>query len=135
MRGTAERPVSLNIEVEWDESTHKVCSVVDASGLGWRATKHLRLPGVKMRIEMNDGNWTVNLVDTSQDWEHNSMITTQCNNSRMRLALQTWSRLIGIRGRLPGKECVMSILDLLDGIVVVVSPCHQFLCHSLTARV
>lgn len=125
------KPVSLNNEVEWDEGTHKVGPVVDAGSLGRRATKHLWLPSVEMRIKMNHGNGTVNLVDTSQDWEDNGMITAQCNNSRMRLALQARTRLIRVSSRLPGEKCMMSVLDLLDGIVVVISPWHQLLCHSL----
>lgn len=59
----------------------EVCAVVDASDLAGRTTEDLWLPGVEVRVEVDDGDGTVSTVDGAEEREGNGVVTAEGDNS------------------------------------------------------
>lgn len=60
----------------------EVGAMVDAGLLARSSTEDLWLPGVKMRIKVYDGNWTVGTIHAAQQWEGNGVVTPQSDHTR-----------------------------------------------------
>jgi len=74
-----------------------------------------------MAVKVNDADGAICLGDTSQKWERDGVVTAKGNDSRQSLALQRKPLLIGVGVRLPHKQIVVSLFNLLDSISIVVS--------------
>jgi len=75
-----------------------------------------------MTIKMNNRNRPVSLLHAPEDWQHNRVITPECDNPRQyfpifRRALSPLVRFVRWR---PGQETVVSLLNLLNGVCVIV---------------
>lgn len=73
-----------------------------------------------MAIKVNHRHRPISLVDTSQQWQRNGMITTQRDNSRQGLAPARKPEPVRIGEWLAHQNTVVAFLNLLDcpGIVV-----------------
>lgn len=121
--------VCVCVEYESREA-YKVGTVVDSRGLGRGTTENLRLPRIQVRIKVDHGNRSINLVDASQQRKCDGVVATQSDNARRSLALDAGARLIGVRGRLPGQQCVVAPFNLLDSISVIVSAGQKISIHT-----
>jgi hypothetical protein len=99
----------------------EISPMVDASLLAWSTTKDLRPPGIKMRVKVNNRNWTISTIHRPQQRKRNRMITAQSNHTRQSLAMLAGTRGAGIGGRLTHQDAVVALFDLLDGPLVVVA--------------
>lgn len=73
--------------------------MIDASNFAWGASKHLWLPCVKMRVEVNYGDGAVCAVDGTQEWQGDGMVTSKRDDPRKRFTILCWALLFGIRCR------------------------------------
>jgi hypothetical protein len=74
-----------------------------------------------MAIKVNDADGTIVPIDTSQDRKDDRMITSEGDDSRKSLPLQTWTFLACIGVWFSGQDSIMTLFDLLDGPGVVVA--------------
>lgn len=102
------------------EEAYEVGAVVDSGRLTVLTTKHLRLPRIQMRVEVDNSNRSVRRLHTSQDGENDGMVTTQRDNPGQRLPILRRPLLIRVRRGLAHKQLIMPALDLPDGKVVVI---------------
>jgi hypothetical protein len=77
-----------------------------------------------MRVEVNDADRTVFPVDGAKQRKSDCMVATKRDDTRERLALLR--RTLGLRIGLwcTRKDAVVAVLDLLDGIGIVVPMEH-----------
>lgn len=79
-----------------------------------------------MAIEVDDSDWSVSLVDTAQQRQCNSVVTSKRNYTWEGLACTRWAHTVGIGIGLAHQQAVMALLNLLDGPGIVVSVTCQF---------
>ena len=74
-----------------------------------------------MAIEVNDGDWAVRRINTSQQRKGDGVVSAEGYDSWEGLALERRASNVSIGGRLAGEDRVMPVFDLLQGICVVVA--------------
>lgn len=77
--------------------------------------------GIQMRVEVDDADGPVGAGDAAEERERDGVVAAECDNSREGLALEGRAFLVWIRGWGSAQNAVMAILDLLNGVGVVVS--------------
>lgn len=112
----------------------EVRAVVDAGDLAGRAAEDLWLPGIEMRIEVDDGDGAVGAVDGAEEGERDGVVAAEGDDAGEGLAVLCWAFLVGIGGRGSREDGVVAFFDLGEGPGVVVSvryksPVSQFLLH------
>lgn len=60
----------------------EVRAMVDSCLFTRCTTEYARLPGVQMRVKMNNADGSVGLIDTAQKWEGDGVVTTQSDDTR-----------------------------------------------------
>jgi len=75
-----------------------------------------------MTIKMNNRNRSIGLLHAPEDRQHNGMVTAKRDNPRQ--YLPTFGRALSLLVRSvrwrPGQEAVVPLLNLLDGVCVIV---------------
>lgn len=102
--------------------------MVDSGLVRGRATEHLGLPRVEMGVKVNDGDRAVRAVNRAQDGEDDRMIAAERDNAGMVLSVGrdgheglARQRVVAERReRLAVEELLVSVLDLLNGELVIV---------------
>ena len=102
--------------------------MVDSGLVGWRATENRRLPSVEVAVEMDNGNLTVGTVNGPQEGKDNCVVPAESDDTRVVLAIRRErnKRLASegvVAERREGRtveERLVAVLDLLDGVLVVV---------------
>lgn len=74
-----------------------------------------------MTVKVNDGNGTVSLVHAAEKRQGNSVVTSHGDHARKSLAVLGLALHVGIGGRIAHENAVVSLLDLLDGPLIVIS--------------
>lgn len=99
----------------------EVGAVVDGGLLAGGAAEDLGLPRVEVGVEVDDRDGPVGLVDAAQEGEGDGVVAAQRDDARERLARLADARLVGGGVGRAGQEHVVPVLDLLEGVVVVVA--------------
>jgi len=73
-----------------------------------------------MRVEVDDGDGAVGARDTAEERESDGVVTAEGDDAGEGLALQGWALLVGVGGWSSAQDAVVAVLDLLDGVGVVV---------------
>lgn len=73
-----------------------------------------------MAVKMYDSNGTIGPVDTTQQRQCDSVITTQSDNAWQSLSGLRQSHPVGIGVRLAHKQTVVTFFNLLQGPFIVV---------------
>lgn len=102
--------------------------MVDSGLVGRGATEHLGLPRVEVRVKVNDGDRAVRAVDGAQNREDDRMIAAERDNARVVFSVGrdgheglARQRVVAEgRERLAVEELLMSVLNLLNGELVIV---------------
>ncbi len=102
--------------------------MVDRSALARCASKHARLPRVQVRIEMNNRDRAIRAVNGAQERQHDRVVPSERDYPRVMLPIlrdrherHARERIVWQGGeRRAVQELPVSVLDLLDGIGVVV---------------
>lgn len=102
--------------------------MVDFGLVGGRAAEDRRLPGVKVGVEVYDGDLTISGMDRPEKRQHDRVVATEGDNARVVFSVSrnrnkrlAGDRVVTERGeRLTLEQLLVAILDLLDGILVVV---------------
>ena len=102
-------------------SVVEVCTVVDAGDFAGGATEDLGLPGVEMRVKVDDGDGTISTVDGAEEGESDGVVTSEGDDSWEGFAVLGWSFLLRVGGRFAGEDCVVAFFDLVKGPGVIVS--------------
>ena len=99
------------------------------SGLFGRCTaENLRLPGVKMTIEMNHRDCTVSTIDRPQKGKNNSMVSAEGDDTRVMFAIgrdgnkrcARYRVISERRERRAMEKLLVTVFNLFDGEFVVV---------------
>jgi hypothetical protein len=112
--------VGVVLQKTLHRSVVEVCPVVDACNLAWGAAEDLGLPGVKVRVEVDHGDWAVGLVHAAKDWEGDGVVAAHGDDTGESLALLRETGLFGVGGGLAHEDAVVAFFDLVDGPVWVV---------------
>jgi hypothetical protein len=73
-----------------------------------------------MRVEVDDGDGAVGAGDAAEEREGDGVVAAEGDDAGEGLALEGWALPVGVgRGR-PAQDAVVAVLDLLDGVGVVV---------------
>lgn len=99
----------------------EVRAVVDGRLLGRCTPKDLGLPCVQVRVEVDHADWAVCFVDAAQQGEGDGVVAAQSDDSRECLAGFANAGLFGRRVWRACQERVVTFLDLLQGVVVIVT--------------
>ena len=73
-----------------------------------------------MAVKVDDSNRSIGSGYTSEKWESDSVVTTQCDNSGQCLTLFGWTLLTCIGCRYTFQDAVVALFNLLNGVGVVV---------------
>jgi hypothetical protein len=119
-RTDARVDVGVVLQKTLHRSVVEVCSVVDACDFARGAAEDLGLPGVKVRVEVDHGDWSVGLVHAAKDGEGDGVVAAHGDDTRESLALLCKSRLFSVGGGLAHEDAVVAFFDLVDGPVWVV---------------
>ena len=111
----------------------EVSAVVDAGLLGGCTPEDLRLPGVQVRVEVDDRDRTVGTIHAAEQRQCDGVVAAQRDHTREGLALLRRARSRGIGGWLAHEDAVVAFLDLVDGVGVVVA-IHHTKCEQLLLR-
>lgn len=98
----------------------EVSAVVDRGLLAWCTTKDARLPGVEMRVEVDDADGAIRFVDAAEEGQGDGMVATEGDDAGKCLARLADARGVGSCGRRASEEYVVPIFDLLESIGIVV---------------
>lgn len=79
------------------------------------------LTGVEMRIEMDYGDGPVGAVDGAQERQRDGVVPPERDHPRERLPALCWAGLLGVGRRRPREDAVVALLDLVEGVRIVVS--------------
>ena len=60
----------------------EVCSMIDTGLFARSPTEHFRLPCIKMRIKMDDRDWTICSVHAAKQWERYGVIASKSYEAR-----------------------------------------------------
>jgi len=102
----------------------EVSAVVDAGLLGRSTAEDLWLPGVQVRVEVDDCDRAVGAVHAAEQRQGDGVVTAESDHTRERLALLGGTLEVGVGVRLAHEDAVVAFLDLLDGPGVVVPSLH-----------
>lgn len=125
----------------------EVGAVVDASLLAGRTSKDLGAPGValnkligglrrkgrvsvQMAVKVDDSNGSVFAVDGAEEGKGDSVVTSESDHTGECLAVLGRTRLVGVGVGSAAQEQVVALLNLLEGIGIVIpkSPINQYAC-------
>lgn len=70
---------------------------------------------------MDHGDGSVCFVDAAEQWQGDGVVTSQGDDARKRLSRLADARFISCSEWNTGEKGIVPVLDLLEGIVVVVS--------------
>ncbi len=73
-----------------------------------------------MTIKMNHADGPIASIDTAQQRQGDGVVSTKGNHSRQRLAMFARSSLFRRRLRLAGQDRVVALLDLANGILIII---------------
>lgn len=74
-----------------------------------------------MTVKVNDGNRAVSLVHAAEKRQGNSVVTAHGDHARKSLAVLGLALHVGVGGRIAHENAVVSLLDLLDGPLIIIS--------------
>ena len=102
--------------------------MVNSSLVRRRAAENLGLPGVQVRVKMNHRDSTVGTVDRAQEGQDDGMVASQSDDTGVMLSVgrdrYKWFAGDGVvpkgRKRVAMEKSLVSVFDLLDGVLVVV---------------
>lgn len=113
--------VGVILEKTFHGCVIEVCSVVDACHLRRGSTEDLGLPGIEVRIEVDDRDGAVGTVERAQQREGDRVVTTHGDDARQGPAMLGQAVGIGVGMRVAHEDAVVAFFDLLDCPLGVVS--------------
>lgn len=123
---TESRPdTSMDIGIISEQTLHRsvveVGSVVDAGNLGGCASEDLGLPGVEVRVEVDDGDGAVCFVHAPEQRESDGVVASEGDDTWEDFSVLGDADVVGFRCGCPHEDAVVAFFDLLEGPFVVVS--------------
>jgi hypothetical protein len=85
-----------------------------------KTRKERRHTSIKMRVKVNDAHGAISTVDRPQQRQSDGMVTAKGDDTGQGLAILSRTLLLGVRHGLAGEDAVVTLLDLVEGIGVVV---------------
>ena len=87
-----------------------------------------------MAVKVDDSDWAVGTVHAAQQRQGDSVISSKGDDTGKSLALERRTRLGRVAGWVTHEESIVSLLDLLDGVLVVVSLLQSASCLIANGR-
>ena len=95
-------------------------TVVDRCHLARCTAKNLRLPCVKVTVEMDDSHGSIRAVHAAEQRQSDGVIAAHGDHAWESLIFLRKSRLVGVSGRVAHEDAVVAFLDLVDGPLRIV---------------
>ena len=90
-------------------------TVVDRRNFARSTAKNLRLPCVKMTVEMDDSHRPIRAVHAAEQRQSDGVVTAHSDHTRESLIFLRETRLVGVSGRVAHEDAVVAFFDLVDG--------------------
>lgn len=97
-----------------------VLTVVDRCYLARSTAEDLRLPRVKVTVEMDDSHRPIRAVHAAEQRQSDGVITAHGDNTREGLIFLRKSRFVGVSGRVAHEDAVVAFFDLVDSPLRIV---------------
>ena len=99
----------------------EVRAMIDGSLCAGGAAEDGGLPCVQMAVEVDHGDGAVGAVDAAQEGKRDGMVATEGDDTREGATGFTRAGEVRVRAGSAGEEGIVALLDLLDGVSVVVT--------------
>lgn len=90
-------------------------TVVDRRNFARRTAENLRLPRVKMTVEMDDGHRPIGAIHAAEQRQSDRVVTAHSDHTWEGLVFLRKPRLVGVSGRVAHEDAVVAFFDLVDG--------------------
>lgn len=90
-------------------------TVVDRSNFARSTAENLRLPCVKMTVEVDNSHRSIRAVHAAEQRQSDRVVTAHGDHTREGLVFLREPRLVGVSGRVAHEDAVVAFFDLVDG--------------------